>query len=115
MHGLVGYKSSMAPATTARARLAELAGRPVAALAGWDAELVVGAAVDVEVPREVFEVVTDEVLEVDVVIDEALEVDVVVEAVEVVLLLVKEMVERGAGVDKSLMLVMGVTEGICGD
>lgn len=106
----------MAPATTARARLAELAGGPVAALAGWEAELVVGAAVDVEVPREVFEVVVDEVLEVDVVTDEALEVEVVVEAVEVVLLLLlKKMVERVAGVDKSLMLVMGVTEGIYGD
>lgn len=110
----------MAPAITARARLAELAGGPVAALAGWEAELVVGAAVDAEVPREVFEVVVDEVLEVDVVTDEALEVEVVVEAVEAVevvllLLLLKKMVECVVGVDKSPTLVMGVTEGIYGD
>lgn len=110
--GWVGYKSSIAPAKTAKARLAELAWRPEAPLPGWAAGFVVVAAapaVDVEVPREVVEVVMDEALEVDVLVG-------TVEVVEVaLLLLLKLVVDCAAWVKNSLMLVMGLSGGIYGD
>ena len=108
----VGYKSSIAPAKTAKARFAELAWRPEAPLPGWAAGFVVVAAapaVDVEVPREVVEVVMDEALEVDVLVG-------TVEVVEVaLLLLLKLVVDCAAWVKNSLMLVMGLSGGIYGD
>ena len=110
--GWVGYKSSIAPAKTAKARFAELAWRPEAPLPGWAAGFVVVAAappaVDVEVPREVVEVVMDEALEVDVLVG-------TVEVVEVALLLLKLVVDCADWVKNSLMLVMGLSGGIYGD
>lgn len=109
--GWVDYKSSIAPAKTAKARLAELAWRPEAPLPGWGAGFVVVAAapaVDVEVPREVVEVVIEEALEVDVWVG-------TVEVVEVALLLLKLVVDCVAWVNNSLMLVMGLSGGIYAD
>lgn len=88
--------------------MADLPGKPEAALAGWAVVLVAAAAVVVAEALEVDVLV--EVVDVDLDVSvELVEVDVINEAVRVVLV-PKKMVDFVEGVDRSSGLVMGVPE-----